>query len=47
MWFAKKRTGQYVADNRSDTRLWSYDDLFKSWQEDLRFIIRGKDADES
>lgn len=47
MWFAKKRTGQYIADNRSDSRLWSYDDLFKSWQEDLRFIIKGKDADES
>lgn len=47
MWFAKKRTGTYIPDNRVDTRLWSYDDLFKSWQEDLQFIIRGKDADES
>jgi hypothetical protein len=47
MWFAKKRTGTYIPDNRTDTRLYSYDDLFKSWQEDLRFIIRGKDADES
>ena len=47
MWFAKKRTGNYIPDNRTDTRLYSYDDLFKSWQEDLRFIIRGKDADES
>ncbi|MFZ6759493.1 hypothetical protein ACO0K9_19990 [Undibacterium sp. Ji50W] len=47
MWFAKKRTGTYIPDNRTDTRLYSYDDLFKSWQEDLQFIIRGKDADES
>ncbi|WP_035375428.1 hypothetical protein [Pseudoduganella violaceinigra] len=47
MWFAKKRTGTYIPDNRTDTRLYSYDDLFKSWQEDLSFIIRGKDADES
>lgn len=47
MWFAKKRTGSYIPDNRVDTRLYSYDDLFKSWQEDLQFIIRGKDADES
>lgn len=47
MWFAKKRTGSYIPDNRTDTRLYSYDDLFKCWQEDLRFIIRGKDADES
>ncbi|MFZ6746496.1 hypothetical protein ACO0LC_24960 [Undibacterium sp. JH2W] len=47
MWFAKKRTGTYIPDNRTDSRLYSYDDLFKSWQEDLQFIIRGKDADES
>jgi len=47
MWFSKKRTGNYIPDNRSDSRLYSYDDLFKSWQEDLQFIIRGKDADES
>ncbi len=47
MWFSKKRTGTYIPDNRTDTRLYSYDDLFKSWQENLQFIIRGKDADES
>ena len=47
MWFAKKRTGQYIPDNRSDSRLLSYDDLFRAWQEELKFIIRGKDADES
>ncbi|KVU36451.1 hypothetical protein [Burkholderia ubonensis] len=47
MWLSKRRTGTYVPDNRVDSRLWSYDDLFKSWQEDLRFVIRGKDADET
>jgi hypothetical protein len=47
MWFTKKRTGNYIPDNRSDTRLYSYDDLFMRWQEDLQFIIRGKDADAS
>lgn len=47
MWFSKRRTGTYIPDNRTDTRLWSYDDLFKSWQEDLQFVIRGKDADEA
>jgi hypothetical protein len=47
MWFAKKRTGTYIPDNRTDTRLYSYDDLFKSWQEDLQFIIGGKDAEQS
>ncbi|WP_375575171.1 LodA/GoxA family CTQ-dependent oxidase [Paracidovorax oryzae] len=47
MWFTKKRTGTYIPDNRVDSRLWSYDDLFIAWQQHLRFIIRGKDADES
>ncbi|NVZ69387.1 hypothetical protein HX791_09410 [Pseudomonas costantinii] len=47
MWFAKKRTGHYIPDDRQDTRLLSYDDLFRAWQEELQFIIRGKDANES
>lgn len=47
MWFAKKRTGSYVPDNRTDSRLYSYDDLFKDWQSALSFIIRGKDAETS
>jgi hypothetical protein len=47
MWFAKKRTGSYIPDNRTDTRLWSYDDLFIAWQQHLQFIIQGKDADKS
>jgi len=47
MWLAKQRTGQYVPDNRTDTRLYSYDDLFKDWQGALSFIVRGKDSDVS
>jgi hypothetical protein len=47
MWFAKKRTGTYIPDDRTDKRLWSYDDLFIGWQQHLRFIIKGRDADES
>ena len=47
MWFTKKRTGTYIPDNRVDSRLWSYDDLFIAWQQHLHFIIQGKDADES
>lgn len=47
MWFAKKRTGHYIPDDRSDSRLYSYDDLFIAWQQNLHFIIGGKDADES
>jgi hypothetical protein len=46
-WLAKQRTGSYVLDNRTDTRLVSYDDLFKAWEQELGFIIRGKDAEES
>ncbi len=47
MWMAKKRTGTYIPDNRTDSRLYSYDDLFKDWQGALSFIIGGKDADVS
>jgi hypothetical protein len=47
MWLAKERTGSYIPDNRQDSRLASYDDLFIDWQRELRFIIHGKDAEES
>ncbi|MFM7357246.1 MAG: hypothetical protein ACKO1T_01590 [Sediminibacterium sp.] len=43
MWMAKKRTGKYIPDDRTDSRLLSYDDLFKNWQGELNFIIKGKD----
>lgn len=46
-WMAKKRTGDYLADNRTDHRLLSYDDLFMNWQGELNFIIKGNDAIES
>lgn len=46
-WMAKKRSGQYVPDNREDTRLWSYDELFENWAKELKFIIRGRNADQS
>ncbi|WP_217604827.1 hypothetical protein [Chitinophaga sp. GbtcB8] len=44
MWLSKRRTGNYVPDNRVDTRLVSYDDLFKNWEGELNFIINGRDA---
>jgi hypothetical protein len=47
MWMQKERTGRYVLDYRTDSRLLSYDDLFRDWQALLRFIGRGKDADSS
>ncbi|MCJ7932085.1 MAG: hypothetical protein MUW56_00205 [Chryseobacterium sp.] len=43
-WMAKKRTGEYIPDNRTDSRLLSYDDLFRNWEGELSFIIKGKDA---
>jgi len=44
MWLAKRRTGTYVPDNRTDSRLFSYDDLFANWQGELNFIVDGRDA---
>lgn len=43
-WMAKKRTGKYIPDDRVNTRLLSYDDLFINWQGELNFIVDGKDA---
>ncbi|MBE5320837.1 hypothetical protein IM793_16835 [Pedobacter sp. MR2016-19] len=43
-WMAKKRTGEYIPDNRTDSRLLSYDDLFRNWEGELSFIIKGNDA---
>eukprot|EP00456_Euglypha_rotunda_P023295 TRINITY_DN193_c2_g1_i2.p1 TRINITY_DN193_c2_g1~~TRINITY_DN193_c2_g1_i2.p1 ORF type:complete len:731 (-),score=140.72 TRINITY_DN193_c2_g1_i2:20009-22201(-) len=46
-WTSKKRTGNYIPDDRTDSRLVTYDDLFRDWQKELRFIIRGRDAEQS
>ncbi|MCB2406352.1 hypothetical protein [Hymenobacter lucidus] len=46
-WMAKKRSGEYIPDDRTDSRLLSYDDLFKNWQGELSFIIQGQDAIET
>ncbi|MBB5802131.1 hypothetical protein F4560_001899 [Saccharothrix ecbatanensis] len=46
-WFAKDREPrEYVLDDRTDSRLVSYDDLFRDWQGRLRFIVGGNDAPE-
>jgi hypothetical protein len=44
MWLQKRRTGEYVPDNRVDSRLFSYNDLFQNWEGELNFIINGRDA---
>jgi hypothetical protein len=46
-WMMKVRTGEYLPDDRSDSRLISYDDLFLDWQGQLKFQIKGRDAEES
>jgi hypothetical protein len=43
-WFAHTRTGEYVPDDYADSRLMTYDDLFKEWQRLLQFQIGGKDS---
>lgn len=44
-WMQKKRTGEYVLDDRKDSRLVTYDDLFKQWEEELHFVVKGRDVD--
>lgn len=47
-WLSKQRqTGEYVLDDRSDSRLVSYDDLFTEWEKMLHFQIKGTDSEES
>jgi hypothetical protein len=40
-WMQRENTGEYVSDNRGSDTLLSYDDLFKSWEEELRFVVGG------
>jgi hypothetical protein len=48
-WMQKNRTPEtpreYILDDRQDTRLVTYDDLFRSWESKLRFEIEGKDRE--
>ena len=46
-WLAKERTGNYILDDRKDTGLVTYEELFINWEKQLRFQIRGRDAEES
>jgi hypothetical protein len=40
-WMQRENTGTYVVDNRDFQSSLSYDDLFKSWQSVLRFVVGG------
>jgi hypothetical protein len=46
-WISKERSGEYILDDRKDSRLVSYTDLFKEWEKMLHFQIKGRDAEES
>lgn len=43
-WLQKERTGSYVPDDYSDSRLILYDELFENWQRWLKFQIGGRDV---
>jgi hypothetical protein len=43
-WYASSRTGEYVPDDYADTRLMTYDDMFREWERLLQFQIAGKDS---
>lgn len=43
-WMSKKRSGNYIPDNRADSRLLTYDDLFENWEGELNFLVKGNDA---
>jgi hypothetical protein len=40
-WMQRENTGSYVSDDRTPDALLSYDDLFKSWETVLRFVVGG------
>ena len=45
-WLANDREPKdYVLDDRVDSRLVTYDELFRDWQGKLRFIVGGEDHD--
>jgi hypothetical protein len=46
-WMTKERSGEYIPDDRKDERFINYDDLFKNWEGELSFIVKGKDAFDS
>ncbi len=43
-WLQKERTGDYVPDDYSDSRLILYDELFNEWERWLKFQVGGRDV---
>ncbi|MFD1627069.1 hypothetical protein [Azospirillum griseum] len=46
-WMQRDRSGQYVIDNYTDSRMITYDELFQKWEELLKFQLAGRDAPDS
>ena len=46
-WMQRERAGSYVADDYGDSRLVMYDELFRDWEDVLKFQIGGRDAPDS
>jgi hypothetical protein len=46
-WLARERTGHYVLDDRKDSRMVSYNDLFTEWEKHVHFVIQGRDSKDS
>jgi hypothetical protein len=46
-WMQRERVGSYVADDYGDSRLVMYDELFRDWEDVLKFQIGGRDAPDS
>jgi hypothetical protein len=40
-WLQRENTGSYIVDNADFQSLLNYDDLFKSWESVLRFVVGG------
>ncbi|WFU07490.1 hypothetical protein QA648_36375 (plasmid) [Rhizobium sp. CB3171] len=48
-WMAVERPpgGGYVLDDRSDSSVWSYEQLFQNWQGHLKFVVGGSEAQDA
>lgn len=44
-WMARERSGTYIPDGGGDPRLLNYDELFRDWENHLRFVVRGRDVE--
>jgi len=43
-WLARERTGEYVLDDRRDSRMVTYEELFTEWEKHVHFVIKGRDS---